>query len=119
MRLIIAGSRDRHVEPEFIDECLLKNNIDIYSITEVVSGAASGVDWCGEGWAENRPDPIRVRRFPADWDTHGTAAGPIRNKEMALYADVLLAIWDGQSRGTKNMIDHMNRLKKPVFIVKI
>ena len=57
--------------------------------------------------------------FPADWDKHGRAAGPIRNKQMADYADVLIAVWDGKSRGTKNMIDEMNKLMKPVYIVWI
>ena len=41
---------------------------------------------------------------PADWDKHGKAAGPIRNAEMAEVADALIAFWDGQSRGTANMI---------------
>jgi len=36
---------------------------------------------------------------------YGNAAGPIRNKQMAEYADALVAVWDGKSRGTKNMID--------------
>ena len=57
--------------------------------------------------------------FNADWNKHGRAAGPMRNKQMADYADVLIAVWDGQSKGTKNMIDQMNKLNKPVFIVWI
>jgi hypothetical protein len=36
---------------------------------------------------------------------------------MAEYADCLIAVWDGSSRGTKNMIDEMNKLKKPVFVI--
>ncbi|WP_197026348.1 hypothetical protein [Polaribacter sp. Hel_I_88] len=43
-------------------------------------------------------------RFPAEWNKFGKAAGPVRNKEMAIYADALIAFWDGKSRGTKNMI---------------
>lgn len=42
--------------------------------------------------------------FPADWNKHGKAAGPILNAEMAEVADALIAFWDGKSRGTANMI---------------
>lgn len=62
---------------------------------------------------------IPVKRFPADWDRHGRAAGPIRNCQMAQYADALIAIWDGKSRGTKNMIDEMNKCGKPVLIRRV
>jgi hypothetical protein len=89
--------------------------VPVEQITEIVSGAARGIDSLGERWAEYRPDPIPVKQFPADWDTHGKAAGPIRNRAMADYADALLVVWDGKSRGTKNMLDHVYRLKKPVY----
>ena len=46
-----------------------------------------------------------MRVFPADWDKYGKRAGYLRNVQMAEYADALLAFWDGESRGTKNMID--------------
>jgi len=78
-------------------------NIIEWPITEVVSGGAKGVDRLGELWAQKRNIPIT--RFPAEWNKYGKRAGYIRNKEMALYADALLAIWDGESKGTKHMID--------------
>ena len=120
MKLIIAGSRDRYVEPEFIDRCLLDNGIDIYNITHVISGGATGIDDCGESWAENRPDPIRVLRFPANWMLYGRAAGPIRNREMATQADLALIIMKTSlSKGSENMIKQMEKLNKPVIVVLI
>lgn len=116
MKTIIAGGRD------FKDYNLLKKQVDYYrlhknEITEVVSGGAAGADSLGEMYAiENN---ISIKVFNADWNKHGRAAGPMRNKQMADYADVLIAVWDGQSKGTKNMIDQMNKLNKPVFIVWI
>ena len=99
MKTIIAGSRtiaDRETVFELLERIP-------WEVTEVVSGAARGVDVLGEQWAsDNR---IRLSRFPASWHKHGKAAGPIRNQEMADYADALVAIWDGESRGTKDMID--------------
>ena len=114
MKTIIAGSRD------FKDYNLLKSQLDYYrmhknNITEVVSGCAKGADLLGESYANEQSIP--VTQFPADWDKHKKAAGPIRNRQMAEYADCLIAVWDGSSRGTKNMIDEMNKLKKPVFVI--
>lgn len=36
--------------------------------------------------------------------------------EIANYGDILLAIWDGKSAGTKHIIDYMKRIEKPVYI---
>lgn len=109
-KVVIAGSRD------ITDYELLCSEIAAskYNITEVVSGTARGPDQMGEKWAIDRLIP--VKRFPADWKKHGNAAGPIRNKEMAEYCDMAIILWDGESKGTKNMIDQMNRLKKPCHV---
>lgn len=101
MKVIIAGGRN------FEDYDLLCRKADkILSQqheVEVVSGTAKGADKLGERYAEERGFPIK--RFPADWGTHGKAAGYIRNEDMALYSDALIAFWDEQSKGTKHMID--------------
>ncbi len=60
---------------------------------------------------------LPVKEFPADWDQHGNAAGPIRNAQMADYADALLLIYDGESRGSLNMRKQMAQLKKPIYEV--
>lgn len=88
-----------------------------FEITEIISGTARGVDSIAESIAVTKGYPTKL--FPADWDKYGKPAGAIRNKQMAEYADVLIAIWDGQSKGTKNMIETMNRLNKPVLLYLI
>ena len=113
MKVIIAGSRTCN-NPEVLIASISEANIHI---TEVVCGEASGADKLGKEWAEK--NNITVTSFPADWGKYGKAAGPIRNKEMAKYADSLIAIWDGSSRGTKNMINEMNKLNKFVFVYQI
>jgi len=113
MKTIIAGCRG------FNDYNLLKEKVDYYRkdhvITEVVSGTARGADYLGEEYANENGIPIKS--FPADWENYGKAAGPIRNRQMAEYADVLIAVWDGKSKGTNNMIIEMNKLMKPVFLI--
>lgn len=69
----------------------------------VVSGAARGADTAGEEWAE--ANGIPVESMPASWNEHGKAAGAIRNAEMARNADALIALWDGESPGTRDMIE--------------
>ena len=75
--------------------------------TVVISGTASGADRLGEAWAAKSGVPCE--RFPADWNRHGKAAGPIRNEQMADHAEALIALWDGASRGTAHMINAANR----------
>lgn len=120
MKLIIAGSRDLQLTLTQLDDILEKLNVPIKQITEVVSGVAKGIDSLGECWAECRPDPLSIKQFPADWSTHGRAAGPIRNKQMAEYADMAVVIMrKGGSRGSQNMIQTMINLNKPVYIYEM
>lgn len=111
MKVIIAGSRDIYAN-EFLD-----NVLEDYTtiIDEVVSGGARGIDTLAIMWAVKKHLPMKV--FVADWNKYGKSAGAIRNKEMAEYADYLIAIWDGESKGTKNMIDVMTKLGKGVTVI--
>ena len=103
-KVIIAGGRD------FDDYDLLKEKGDyllsLKSKTHkivIVSGHARGADTMGERYAQERGFACELH--PADWKKHGKAAGPIRNAEMAEVSNALIAFWDGESRGTKSMID--------------
>jgi len=101
MKIIIAGSRNFNNYKELCKICdyLLKDQKNI----EIVSGTAKGADILGEKYAKDKG--YEIKKFPANWDKYKKAAGYIRNKEMAEYADVLIAFWDGESKGTKHMID--------------
>ena len=110
-KTIVAGGRTYQLSEE--DYKILDNA----GISEIVCGGAKGADQCGKEWAKTYEVPVKM--FPADWNTHGKAAGPIRNKQMAEYADSLIAFWDGKSRGTKNMIETAKKLKLNVEVVMI
>lgn len=86
-------------------------------ILEIVSGTARGVDNLGEQLAMNLN--LNLCKFPADWSL-GRGAGHIRNRDMAKYTDIAIILWDGYSKGSKNMISEMKKLGKPciVFIVR-
>lgn len=99
MKTIISGSREIFDYNEVLNTI---QEID-FRILEIVSGCACGVDQLGERYANEMGIPLV--KFPADWNKYGNYAGYKRNKEMAEYADALIAIWDGKSKGTKNMID--------------
>lgn len=77
---------------------MLQNHMEI----EIVSGMSDGADRLGELYAEE--NGYGIKEFSADWANHGDSAGPIRNKQMAEYANALIAFWDGSSKGTKIMI---------------
>ena len=113
MKVIIAGSRgitDYH-EVIWAMQGAYFHSIDP---TEIVCGEARGVDKLGKRYGNDRHLP--VTSFYPEWDKFGLSAGNIRNIQMGNYADALVAIWDGSSRGTKQMIDYMNHLKKPVYV---
>lgn len=104
MKVIIAGSR--HITNfDVVERCIDRSWLRFF-ITEVVSGRAPGVDRLGERWGSYKQLP--VKNFPAAWrDRDGVidySAGHKRNQRMADYADALIAIWDGESRGTADMI---------------
>ena len=110
MRVIIAGSRHCN------DYSLLLETIKEsgFSITEVVSGHARGVDTMGEHYAETHGIPLKV--FPAQWDVYGLAAGPKRNRQMADYAQALIAVMYPGSRGTMNMVETAKKLGLRVYV---
>lgn len=99
MKTIIAGSRTATLPQvmKALELCPFTSEI-----TEVVSGCARGADSYGEMLAEEFKTPIK--RFPAEWEKYGRGAGHIRNGLMAEYSDALIAVWDGISTGTFDMI---------------
>ena len=112
MKVIIAGSRN------FNDYNLLKSSCDNlltqFTNIEIVSGTARGADKLGERYA--REKGYSIKEFPANWNL-GKSAGYFRNDEMAKYSDMLIAFWDGTSKGTKHMIDLANKRGIKVEIV--
>lgn len=112
MKVIIAGSRS------FDDYDLLssfvKKVIDVHLVSGIISGGAKGADKLGERFATD--NNITIHTIIPDWKKYGKRAGILRNKDMGDLGDLLVAFWDGESKGTKHMIDYMNSLYKPTYI---
>jgi hypothetical protein len=103
MRAMVCGSRVWHDETAIhLRLALLPNG------TSVIHGGARGVDTLADKYAKVLGHDVQV--FKADWKTHGKAAGPIRNNEMLdTCPDVVIAFWDGVSKGTKHAIGEASR----------
>ena len=115
MKVIIAGSRNFN-DYDFLCAKIEELNL---KIDEIVCGGCCGADSLGAQYGID--NGITVTMFPAEWNKYGRSAGIIRNHKMGDYADYLIAFWDGQSRGTKDMINYMKKINKhgSVIMVKI
>ena len=105
MKVVIAGGRT------FVPMVRHAERLDSLGITEVVSGCAPGADRFGEDYAERRG--LRLTRFPANWDKYKAAAGPIRNRVMAEYADAVVLFPGGA--GTASMKAEAHRAGIKVY----
>jgi len=104
MNLIVAGGRDFNDYERL--SAVLFAFADKYpnrAIT-IVSGMARGADKLA--WEFCRRENVSCIEMPADWDRYGKRAGYLRNEAMANISHAVIAFWDGQSRGTKHMIDY-------------
>jgi hypothetical protein len=113
-RVIVAGSRD------FNDYNFLERKMDhlLSKITDdivIVCGMAKGADILGEQYAKSRA--YQIIYYPADWNI-GKSAGYIRNIEMAENADALVAFWNGESRGTKHMIETAKKYHLQIRVIR-
>ena len=113
MKVIIAGGRT------ITDYSLVLSALgeSDFTPTEIVSGMAPGVDTLAIQYATQNNLPLI--EFHADWNKYRRAAGPIRNRQMAEYGEALVAIWDGESRGTKNMIEEATKRGLKVYVKRI
>lgn len=114
--LIVAGGRDYIDCDRIVQElfALISNELKEFQV-EIIHGAARGADQTAD-LAARRLNLAR-HPCPAEWDKHSRSAGPIRNRKMADVAHGLLAFWDGESKGTEDMISVMRQQNKDVRII--
>lgn len=111
--IFVCGGRD--FDDTFALASALKAAARGHDKVVVVHGACpTGADKIADQWAFDEGQV--AKRFHADWDAHGKAAGPIRNAEMLTYlktANLVAAIvcWDGKSKGTADMVRRLDEAK--------
>lgn len=109
MKIAVVGSRS--IKNADISQYIPKE------ATEIITGGAVGIDKLAEREARLRGIPLTV--FKPDYETHGKSAPLVRNKLIAENCDMLIAFWDGSSRGTVFTWRYADKLGKPVKIYKL
>jgi len=107
MKIAIVGSRNLRIDN--LDKYLPSNT------TEIVSGGAKGVDQSAREYAIGQG--VRLTEFLPDYHRYGRVAPIKRNLQIVEYADAVIAFWDGESKGTKSVIEYCNKISKSVTVV--
>ena len=108
MKVAVIGSRTLNVD---LDDYIPEDT------TEIVSGGAKGIDLCAKEYALKQGK--KYTEFLPLYNKYGKAAPIKRNDEIIEYADIILAFWDGKSRGTKYVIDRCIKLNKAIKVIKM
>ena len=106
MRVAVIGSRGLQVDhlEDYLPE----------GVTEIVSGGARGIDTCAKNYALEHD--LKLTEFLPEYSRYGRGAPLRRNITIIEYADMVLAFWDGKSRGTKYVIDNCKKRNIPVVV---
>lgn len=108
MKTAVVGSRELTLRP---------GDIKFYVpavTTEIVSGGAKGIDTAAKNYAEEKK--YKYTELLPDYKKYGRVAPLKRNDEIIDYADIVVAIWDGKSKGTKYAIDKCNKIAKSLIV---
>ncbi|MEG1651706.1 MAG: hypothetical protein RR287_07835, partial [Oscillospiraceae bacterium] len=107
-KIAIIGSRN-----------LIVNKLEKYlpeGATEIVSGGARGIDTCAREYAV--ANDLKLTEFLPEYVKYGRGAPLKRNLQIIDYADEVIAFWDGQSQGTKYVIENCKKKNKKVTVFK-
>lgn len=108
MRVAVIGSRSLSVA-----------NLEEYlpdGVTEIVSGGARGIDSSARDYA--RAHQLKLTEFLPEYERYGRAAPIKRNVTIIENADMVLAFWDGNSRGTAFVISECKKREIPCKVYK-
>ncbi len=109
MRVAVIGSRGLTVEDlgKYLPE----------ETTEIISGSAKGIDSCAREYAVSHG--IKLTEFLPEYEKYGRGAPLKRNITIIQNSDIVLAFWDGSSRGTKFVIDKCREMGVEVKVIRL
>ena len=105
MKLLIVGSRS-------ITNFDLADHIPAHTEL-IISGGAHGIDTIAENYADRHNIPKYIIR--PQYDRYGKGAPLKRNEKMVELCDVVLAIWDGESKGTRHTLNYAKKKNKNII----
>ncbi|MDE7290040.1 MAG: DUF2493 domain-containing protein [Oscillospiraceae bacterium] len=106
MKTAIIGSRGLTID-----------NLEKYlpqETTEIISGGAKGIDTCARNYAISHK--MKLTEFLPEYEKYGKSAPLKRNITIIENADIVIAFWDGKSRGTKFVIKKCRELGKEIKV---
>lgn len=118
MKVLICGSR-KYTNPNLVQQAIegfQDDELGHGKITSIISGGARGIDTLARNYAKYHDIPFT--EYPADWNKYGKSAGYKRNIVMIDVADGVIAIWDGESKGTKHSIKYSIKSDKPTYVLQ-
>lgn len=107
MKVVVCGGRSYGLRDEARRLFMFRTLSALHEkhrFTEILEGGAPGADASAATFG--RMNDIRVTTYKADWNSHGRAAGPIRNRRMILEGKPDLVIAFPGGRGTADCIFH-------------
>lgn len=115
MRIGVIGSRS-FIDYPLLKEVLDKATIGVKENIYIISGGAKGADSLAQKYANERGYKMTI--FKPIWELYGKAAGPIRNQHIIDSSDLIIAFWDGESRGTKDALTKAYFSGKDTKVIK-
>jgi predicted Rossmann fold nucleotide-binding protein DprA/Smf involved in DNA uptake len=110
MRVAIVGSR-RYSEPSRVSEYVNA----LPPRASIITGSASGVDAAATKAARAKGIPVQV--MAASFDEMADASrSAARNQRLVDACDVLVAFWDGRSKGTRGTVERALDAGKEVHV---
>ena len=107
MKIAVIGSRNLKVD-----------NLEDYlpaDCTEIVSGGAKGIDECAAAYA--KVHDLKLTEFLPQYEKYKRGAPIVRNKQIVDYADLVLAFWNGKSKGTLSVIRYCEKTGKQCKVI--
>ena len=107
MKVAVVGSRGLSVSN--LGDYLPKET------TEIISGGAKGVDTSARLYAQ--ANGIKLTEFLPDYEKYPGKIAPLKRNILIIEAaDLVLAFWDGKSRGTKFVIDKCHEMGRTLIV---